>query len=40
MDKDNKFEYKAPETRVLECATEGIICLSGGKYPVWEEENI
>lgn len=32
--------YEAPESRTLELSNEGIICLSPGKYPQWEEENI
>ena len=32
--------YEAPVTRTLEFSNEGIICLSPGEYPQWQEENI
>ena len=32
--------YEAPVAKTLELCNEGIICLSPGKYPTWEEENI
>ena len=36
----SKFIYEVPKIAVLELRTEGIICLSGGEYPEWEDEDI
>lgn len=36
--KPNKDLYEAPETRLLELNIEGIVCMSGGEYPVWPGE--
>lgn len=35
-----KERYIAPETEILEVNYEDVICLSGGEYPEWEQENI
>lgn len=37
---ETKERYIAPETEILEVNYEDVICLSGGDYPKWEEENI
>lgn len=30
----------APETEIVEAEYEDVICVSGGEYPEWEQENI
>ena len=37
---ETKERYIAPETEILEVNYEDVICLSGGEYPEWEQENI
>ena len=40
MGNTTRLLYEAPATKVLALTNEGIICLSPGPYPEWEEENI
>ena len=40
MDKMQKEFYEAPSMRVLEVKQEGVICASGGDFPIWDEEDI
>ena len=35
-----KERYMSPETEILEVDCEDVICVSGGEYPEWEQENI
>ena len=37
---ETKERYIAPETEILEVNYEDVICVSGGEYPEWEQENI
>ena len=32
--------YEAPSTTMFEVNQEGVICVSGGPYPQWDEEDI
>ena len=33
-------QYARPQCEVLDVQPEGVIALSPGKYPTWEEENL
>ncbi len=35
-----KEQYVSPECEVLEINPEGVMALSGGPYPTWEEEDV
>lgn len=35
-----KGQYVSPECEELEMNLEGIVCLSPGAYPKWEEDDI
>lgn len=37
---ETKERYIAPETEILEVNYDDVICVSGGEYPEWEQENI
>ena len=32
--------YEAPEAEILELTAEGVVCLSGGEYPGWDQDVI
>ena len=40
MRTNNKERYMVPETEIIEAEYEDVICVSGGEYPEWEQENI
>ena len=41
MESKHKETYIAPEVTVIAVRMEsGLLTLSGGRYPEWEEENI
>ncbi len=40
METISKALYEAPMTQVLDLVTEGVVCLSGGEYPGWDQEVI
>lgn len=40
MIKESKSSYEAPEAILLELCIERHVCISGGEYPTWEEEDI
>ena len=40
MEVSDKAFYEAPSTLIFEVRHEGIICASGGDYPVWTGEDI
>ena len=35
-----KDQYISPKCKVLEMNLEGVMAVSPGKYPEWDEENI
>ena len=37
---EKKKWYLPPEVAVTEVGWEGVICASGGPYPIWEGEPI
>ena len=40
METKRKELYEAPSTMKFEVEQEGVICVSGGKYPQWDQEDI
>ena len=36
----SKEQYVSPKCEVLEARLEGVMSVSGGPYPEWEEEDI
>ena len=35
-----KEQYTSPRSEELDIQLEGVIALSGGKYPTWPEEDV
>ena len=35
-----KLQYTPPRCEELDIQLEGVIALSGGKYPTWPEEDV
>ena len=35
-----KEQYTSPRSEELEMNLEGVMALSGGPYPTWEEEDV
>ncbi len=40
METISKALYEAPLTQVLDLEAEGVVCLSGGEYPGWDQDVI
>lgn len=37
---ESKEFYESPLTAVVKVEQEGVVCVSGGDYPKWPEEDI
>lgn len=40
METKHPVLYEAPSMVEFEVKQEGVICVSGGKYPQWDQEDI
>ena len=40
MRTETKEKYVAPDVDILEVDYKDVICVSGGEYPEWDQENI